>query len=753
MPGNGNAQSFESLATSNQNINDHPQLSDKLTDYIAEIHNGTTDPSEEVLAAILALDPSDPEAQAALGDLVEALQDTGHILAITSDGGGPEAQLTLDENTLAVTAVQADDPQDGPVTYNIEGGTDAALFTIDPTTGALSFVAAPDYESPADFGGDNDYEVLVRATDLVSGQTDIQVLTVTVADVNEAPEIAPGGDDFGWVDEDSEDAPTIVSGQLTANDPDVGTVLSWSVVEGGIGSYGTMTIDENGQWTYVLDNDSEAVQAFTQTDSLTETFEVQVQDEFGLLDTQTVTITVTGSDDGLVMENFWVGTDARDTFSGYLGNTSIIGNGGNDYLMGDARQAFIYDGYLSAYFDDPLTGNDNLRGRVPLDEARAGHDIIDGGGGNDIIIGDANVDLKTITRYGVTLDSFWSTGNDFLYGGSGNDRVYGDGNVTAGFRVHGSLTGIEFGDDFVDGGDGQDILYGEGFLAYANSGYASGGANSIFCGDDTISGGANYDQIFGDANRLMASDFDTFQTEIGFSHNLIVAGDDIIDGGSGGDAIFGDSRRAWAQDYDNTVPIEADGSSLNEIYGGSDTIEGAEGNDTIYGDFTVSRATSYQDHEVAYIESGDDFIGGGSGDDWIYGDGLSAQAQDHGGTIASATILSGDDTIEGGAGNDNLVGDYLQVEVIGDAVFETGADVFVFNPGSGLDVIHDFETGQDRIDLTGYGVTDISELDITNEFVNGEWQAVIDLDGTAADVDEITLLGVDALSADDFILA
>jgi serralysin len=32
--------------------------------------------------------------------------------------------------------------------YSIAGGADAALFTINASTGALAFVAAPDFEAP-----------------------------------------------------------------------------------------------------------------------------------------------------------------------------------------------------------------------------------------------------------------------------------------------------------------------------------------------------------------------------------------------------------------------------------------------------------------------------------------------------------------------------------------------------------------------------------------------------------------------------
>src|SRR4029077_3728045 len=77
------------------------------------------------------------------------------------------------------------------LTYSISGGADAARFTIDGTTGALSFVAAPDFDSPADANGDNVYDVIVQVSD--GSLTDTQAIAVTVTNANEAPVITSDG--------------------------------------------------------------------------------------------------------------------------------------------------------------------------------------------------------------------------------------------------------------------------------------------------------------------------------------------------------------------------------------------------------------------------------------------------------------------------------------------------------------------------------------------------------------------------------
>lgn len=71
----------------------------------------------------------------------------------------------------------------GPITYSIFGGADAADFSINGTTGAVTFAAIPNFEAPADAGVNNVYDIVVRATNSF-GSTDLNV-AITVTDVAE----------------------------------------------------------------------------------------------------------------------------------------------------------------------------------------------------------------------------------------------------------------------------------------------------------------------------------------------------------------------------------------------------------------------------------------------------------------------------------------------------------------------------------------------------------------------------------------
>ena len=56
-------------------------------------------------------------------------------------------------------------------------------------------------------------------------------------------------------------------------------------------------------WTYTLDNSLAATQALTEGEIVTQSYTARVTDDFGAYADQTVTITITGSNDVLVLTN------------------------------------------------------------------------------------------------------------------------------------------------------------------------------------------------------------------------------------------------------------------------------------------------------------------------------------------------------------------------------------------------------------------------------------------------------------------
>ena len=109
----------------------------------------------------------------------------------------PPQNLRLDndkvnENTTEIGTITSD--AGSTVTYSLvsgEGDEDNTKFDLDPDTGVLSFLQAPDYENPtgqADPDDANKYTIRVRATDTSNLYSD-KVFIISVLDVDDVPPV------------------------------------------------------------------------------------------------------------------------------------------------------------------------------------------------------------------------------------------------------------------------------------------------------------------------------------------------------------------------------------------------------------------------------------------------------------------------------------------------------------------------------------------------------------------------------------
>lgn len=147
-----------------------------------------------------------------------------------------------------------------------------------------------------------------------------QEITVTLTGTNDRPELSIANAAQG-IHEDT----ASVGGTFAVQDPDSDSGQNQTFhIEGGsntpaadgtspsdgshsaIGStdatfttdYGKLTLDPaTGQWTYALNNASDKVQQLNAGETKVETFEVTVTDEHGATSTQTITVTITGTND------------------------------------------------------------------------------------------------------------------------------------------------------------------------------------------------------------------------------------------------------------------------------------------------------------------------------------------------------------------------------------------------------------------------------------------------------------------------
>lgn len=291
-----------------------------------------------------------------------------------------------------------------------------------------------------------------------------------------------------------------------------------------------------------------------------------------------------------------------------------------------------------------------------------------------------------------------ATFDNVVFGTSGADRIVGRGD-----RDH--IVGLA-GDDELKGGDGADRLEGGD-----GSDRLQGGG-----GDDVLVGGKGDDILIGWAGA------DTFAFGPGSGRDIVkdfAIGADTIDltawEGLGYETLMARSIQAG----DHAVLNFADGSritleriSLDDLGIGNFRLSPDTADQTVLasqsaapttGEASAGRSTAIENTLTG--TAGDDRIVGRGGDDLILG--RAGNDELKGG--------EGNDRLEGGAGTDRLhggSGDDVLVGGKGDDVLIgwAGADTYVFSPGSGRDVVRDFESGVDKIDLTAYGLDGIDDI-------------------------------------------
>jgi VCBS repeat-containing protein len=154
--------------------------------------------------------------------------------------------------------------------------------------------------------------------------SETQFVTIRVQGVNDVPEVT--GTTTGDV---VEDGTQVATGTVTVDDPDTGE-SSVQPLSDVAGTYGTFSIDADGNWTYVLDNDDPAVQALAEGQTVTDSFTVT---SFDGTATETVTITVTGTNDAPATQDDEFATNEDTTVNGNV--LADNGNGPDDDIDGD----------------------------------------------------------------------------------------------------------------------------------------------------------------------------------------------------------------------------------------------------------------------------------------------------------------------------------------------------------------------------------------------------------------------------------
>ena len=200
------------------NTPDHESPTDADTDNVYQVTLEVSDSNANTATQVLAIE-------------VTNVNETPTITSATSAN-------ILENNTTTIYTASATDPENDTLTYDLSG-TDQDDFIINPSSGAISFAATPNYEAPTDADTDNDYQVTLEASD--GSNTVTQELTFTITDVNEHSVSAPT---------DADDATNQIAEDATAGTA-VGITASASDADGTYNtvSYGftngNQTSDDN----------------------------------------------------------------------------------------------------------------------------------------------------------------------------------------------------------------------------------------------------------------------------------------------------------------------------------------------------------------------------------------------------------------------------------------------------------------------------------------------------------------------------
>ena len=397
------------------------------------------------------------------------------------------------------------------------------------------------------------------------------------------------------------------------------------------------------------------------------------------------------------------GSAADDVILGLGGSDRLFGKAGDDRLFGDKQTTIekaMADGDAKGKANrgdwlDGGQGDDLLIGTASRDVLLGGNDrdTLIGGAGDDVLSGDETTGALeqgwsvkraavTIAR-GVTshravyskasINSAPEGGSDVLYGQGGKDIINGgwgedllDGGADDDF-----LKGDQ-GNDTLAGGSGNDVMLGDN-LDWGGGLPSRHHGNDVLdggSGDDSLGGNGGSDALYGGpGNDILQGDDGVLDGVEGDAAHFF--GDDLLDGGSGDDTLWGgagDDLLFGGEGHDDLIgdspehPVRYHGNDFLDGGAGDDTLRGMGGADTLAG----GAGADFLDGDVSDLQPGgsnNDVLQGGEGNDTLQG-GFGADTL-YGG--ADDDILAGDyensaeaehnaDYLHGGSGNDTLLG-------------------------------------------------------------------------------------------------
>ena len=255
----------------------------------------------EYTVTVRARDPSDDSNTTAVTITAGGSTETPVVM-------GPKEIRYSENGSWQVATYTATNPR-GPIRGWIigvnPGGGDGDFFDIDDD-GVLTFESPPDYETPMDDNGDNQYSFTIMAYDTNPPQgqrpaqayfsvkvtvTDVdEPLEITVTDENEAPQFPSAETGTRSVAENTSPGQSI-GAPVAATEPDTGDTLTYTL--GGDDAASFDIVASSGQLQTKAALDHETKDTYTVTVSVSDEEGTDGNADTTVDDTITVTITVT----------------------------------------------------------------------------------------------------------------------------------------------------------------------------------------------------------------------------------------------------------------------------------------------------------------------------------------------------------------------------------------------------------------------------------------------------------------------------
>ncbi|MEQ8246257.1 MAG: VCBS domain-containing protein, partial [Alphaproteobacteria bacterium] len=247
----------------------------------------------------------------ALAEIVQGTEDssvlTGNLDATDPEGG---------EISFGISGVEPDGTT-GATTVAVQGTVNGETVTVGQLVvqqdGSYAFTPDNAALQGLDDGEEVDVDLTFTASD--GANVSENTLSITLTGSNDGPvataEVISGGEDAGQL-----------TGNLEATDVE-GDDLTFSLQGDGEGQYGQLTVNADGSYTFDI---AEAAQGLDDGESAVETFTYEVTDG-DVTSTQTISVTITGSNDGPVAQaEFVTGSEDAGTVTGNLTATDIDGD-------------------------------------------------------------------------------------------------------------------------------------------------------------------------------------------------------------------------------------------------------------------------------------------------------------------------------------------------------------------------------------------------------------------------------------------